>query len=190
MNPPSWPKKIEPVVHLNHCDAVAKSALGRGLGDLMESATKSAPLPPTGSVYQSGAPLDQGFQTILGKQSLEARIHVLPSEKVMTTQPSLSKHALLTDSAARFAVQALIAQDILLLTMAFMIMMGHPGKFQWIQAIVCSTLVILGTGCSVLAVCLAHRRRVLQKVQNQLPDLSHPGHFSKPHLSESPTESR
>ena len=169
---------------------MAKSALGRGLGDLLEAASKSAPLPPSGSVEPSGAPLDQGFQTILGKPSLEARISFLPSGDSVTLESSLSKHVHLTDSAARFAVQALIAQDVLLLTIAFMVGIGHPGKFQWIQVIVCSVLVILGTGCSILAVCLAHRRRGLLTVQNQRPDLPNPRHLSKPHLSESPTEAR
>lgn len=147
---------------------MAKSALGRGLGDLMEAASKSAPLhtneSPGRPVVSS---LDQGFQTILETSAFGTRTDGVLLGEGSANRSSLGSTPLLTDAAARFAVKVLVAQDILLLTLSFMVVIGHAGTFGWIQVIVCSALVALGATCAIMAFFLAQKRVDLQTVPHE-----------------------
>ncbi len=164
---------------------MAKSGLGRGLGKLIESASKSGTL----QIHEPGesaapASLDHGFKTILGnppgsgkKENSSATANIeLPAEA--------GPHPLLTRFPTRFFARVLSGIDIVLLTTALLASLGHPGRLQWPQAVVCSILVILGAGCSILAAFLSHSI----EPQNERPNAPRPTEPTR--KAESKLESR
>ena len=133
----------------------------------MGAASKNAAVRSKDSSAPEGVSvLDQGFQTILEKPALGFRAEPQALLENVFQGYSAQKNTLRATTATSFKVKLLVAQDILLLLVVLLVMIGHPGPFRWIQVLACSTLVILGAGSSIVAACLAQESSNLQDVQD------------------------
>jgi hypothetical protein len=110
---------------------MAKQALGRSLGTLLENTAKEA----------EKAPVSTGVRTLMrGNQ---------PS---LTTAPPVEKPV--ANRKAAVPIWYLFAGDVLLAVVSLAVVFGSPHPLSWQRAVFCSAAVFLGALLAIAAILL------------------------------------